>query len=377
VGEVRLTRRALPRTRLGKLRRHLLAGRLEEARKAGARKQKPLDPEDMADEDRRLLEDKAARDAWEWLAERFADRPLTPDSNPELDLDIDSLEWVGLSLELERRTGVRLSEEEIARVETVRDLLRLAAGGGSGRRGPSLQDALERPRDALSPEQRVWLDHWPAGREKQLLALLWLDRLLVRLLARVRVFGLERLQAGEPLVLCPNHASFLDPFLLASVLGRQRLARTRWVGLADFLRLTPLHRHISRVAGALPLDPRTSPVSGLALAAAALDQGQSLVWFPEGRRSPHGRVQEFLPGVGELLAARHIRAVPVRITGSFQILPAGRLLPRPGGVAVAFGGPLTADELERRADAGRDEARDRPRRIARGLRRAVESLGAQ
>ena len=61
--------------------------------------------------------------AWDWLTERFPDTKLTLDKSPQLDLNVDSLEWINLTLEIRERLGVELNEEAIARIDTVRDLL--------------------------------------------------------------------------------------------------------------------------------------------------------------------------------------------------------------------------------------------------------------
>lgn len=85
LAEFALTREAIPRTRLGKPQRHLLAERYEQASQDTGRQSKgPMPPEEMSAEDRALLEDPAAAAAWELLAGRFGDRRLSPDSDLNL-----------------------------------------------------------------------------------------------------------------------------------------------------------------------------------------------------------------------------------------------------------------------------------------------------
>src|SRR3546814_4221926 len=57
---------------------------------------------------------------WNILTERYGERGLSMDASPTLDLGIDSLEWMTLALDVEQRTGVALSEEDLAASETVR-----------------------------------------------------------------------------------------------------------------------------------------------------------------------------------------------------------------------------------------------------------------
>ena len=73
----------------------------------------------------------------------------------QLDLDIDSLGWVNLTLEIGEKTGVELDEGAIESIDTVRDLLREVASGAGGTT-PRFSP-LERPEEVLDDRQRRWL----------------------------------------------------------------------------------------------------------------------------------------------------------------------------------------------------------------------------
>jgi long-chain acyl-CoA synthetase len=287
---------------------------------------------------------------WDWLVARSRDRRVTPDTSPQLDLGIDSLEWMDLTLEMRERSGVELSEEAIAEIATVRDLLRAAidaAEAGTGRPGAA---PLERPEELLSEEQRRWLE--PAGVVVRSLegAVYAVNRALMRGLFGVRAEGLERVPAHEHVVFAPNHRSLLDPFAVAAVLPLPRLRQTFWGGATVWLFTNPLARSFSRIANAVPVDPRRTAISSLALGAAILQRRQNLVWFPEGRRSPTGELQRFLPGVGMLLERFRVPVVPVFIHGTERALPPGHVLPRRARVTVVFGDPIHPDALTGRGE---------------------------
>ena len=120
----RVTREALPRTQLGKLKRHLLPALFDEA--AHPTHAPTAEPSGA---DRALLDKERPAKAWEWLREHYPDRKLTLDTSPQLDLQIDSLEWVTLTIEIERRFGVTLTGDALSRILTVRDLLQEIDGG--------------------------------------------------------------------------------------------------------------------------------------------------------------------------------------------------------------------------------------------------------
>jgi long-chain acyl-CoA synthetase len=367
-----VTREPLPRTHLGKIRRAELAERYERAKKgegSGAAAAGPLAPEEMSDEDRALLEDAAAKQVWDWLAGRYPDRRLTPDTSPQLDLGVDSMEWLNLTLEIRQRAGVELSDEAIGRIETVRDLLREVAGqGGTG--GAAPEALLERPEEALSDRQKRWLE--PLGPVQAALAwgLYAMNRGLMRGLFRLRVEGLEHLPDRGPFLLAPNHVSYLDSFALAAALGYPRLRQTYWAGWTGAAFGNPLSRLFSRLAQIVPIDPQRGVVSSLALGAAVLKRGRNLVWYPEGQRSPTGALQPFKPGVGLLLAHFRVPVVPVFLHGTHEALPPGKALPRPTPITVVFGPPLDGRELEQQGEG--DQPHDR---IAHALHDRVAELG--
>jgi long-chain acyl-CoA synthetase len=374
VGEYAITRESLPRTRLGKLKRHLLPELYERARRGAekdAEARRPARPEEFSDEDRALLEHPTAKLTWDWLVERYRDRRVTPDTSPQLDLGIDSLEWMDLTLELRARAGVELSEEAIAEIATVRDLLRAtidAAEAGAGPRGAAAP--VDRPEELLSEEQRRWLE--PSGTVVRSLGVPVYtgNRTLMRGLFSVSAEGLERVPERDQVVFAPNHRSLLDPFVIAAVLPLMRLRQTFWGGATEWLFTTPFARWLSRLANVVPVDPRRAAISSLALGAAVLARGQNLVWFPEGGRSSSGELQRFLPGIGLLLERFKVPVVPIFIHGTERALPLGRFFPRRARVTVVFGDPIRPDEL-----ATRGSGKDVAERITSALHDAVAELG--
>ncbi|HET6521122.1 MAG TPA: AMP-binding protein, partial [Geminicoccaceae bacterium] len=366
LGDLALTREPLPRTQIGKLRRHELPA-IYAQEKSGRGRPEP-EPARTA-EDEALLASHPAGAVFAWLKERYGDHPLTLDTSPQFDLGLDSFEWMSLAMELDERFGVRLSDEQLTEAATLRDLLR-AVNESAGAR--PTEERAERGAE-LSPEQERWLT--PPGPLVTLLqrALFGLNRAVMRGAFRLRVQGLDRLPAEGPLLLTPNHASYLDPFAIAAALPWRQLRRTYWAGWTGLLFRGPLTRAFSRATQVVPVDPERGLSSTLAYGRAVLERGRALTWFPEGGRSATGELQPFLPGVGLLLDRTGAPAVPVWIEGSHDALPPDRLLPRLRPVRVVFGAPVTARELVGRADGEEaDEAR-----IAERLRDVVAGLGGR
>jgi long-chain acyl-CoA synthetase len=361
ISDYAITRQPLERTQLGKLRRHLLEDRFDLAKKGeevAGEAVGPIPVDQMSQEDRALLENPAARRVWELLADRYSGRHLVPDTSPQLDLGVDSLGWVDLTLEIAESTGVELSEEAIGGIYTVRDLLnevaeRASAGGGS------IPQALplEQPEEVLSDEQKRWLR--PLGPAESAVArgMFALNRAIARKAFDLHVEGTEHLPEEGPFVLTPNHISFLDPFAVAAALDYPRLRHTYWAGRVGVAFGNPLTRRVSRLAQAVPMDSHRAVFSSLAFGALALKSQKNLIWFPEGHRSPTGELQPFKPGIGMLLDRYPVPVVPVFIDGTHEAMPPGRVWVQPKKVTVIFGKPLDPRELEQQGEGDQPQSR--------------------
>ncbi len=384
--ELALSREPIPRTRLGKVRRHKLVELFERAR-AGQAAQTPeslapMDPVDMAAADRALLESPAARSVWEYFADRYPTHGLSPDANLQIDLGVDSLEWLTLSLDIRARTGVELTQEDAADADTVRDLLRILAERGKGcdteppcapEQGRVVRvSPFEHPEAYLAEEERRFLE--PLGPVKQLLA--DVSHMEVRVLFNtyfsLETEGLERVPKDMQVVFAPNHVSYLDPFALIAAMDRYRMRRTQFAAWTGAAFSNPVNAFFSRLARAVPIDPDRGAATSLALGALVLERGRSMVWFPEGVRSRTCRLRDFRPGLGMLLERLPTTLVPVFIHGTCESMRPGVFWPRPRPVRVVFGEPVTVETLLAETEG---EDTPKPARIMQGLRDRVESLG--
>lgn len=322
----------LPRTQLGKLRRHLLPNLYDQALHRNAT---PVVPE-LSDEDRKLLDSPVAKRVWAWLQKRFPDRRLSLDASPQLDLGIDSLGWVDFSLDMQSTLGLSITEASIARVVTLRDLIREAVAATVN----PAKDVIRAPtiKNLESESRNIMLEIC-----RRLLA--GVNFMVIHGLFRLRVSGLENLPRQGPCLICPNHTSYLDPFVLAAALPYHLLRTTWWAGWTGILFAGRLQRAFSRVAQVIPIDPDRQVTSSLYWGGVALDRGLFLIWFPEGVRSYDGTLQRFMPGIGSLLQQRAMPVVPVYISGTFAAWPRTHRFPHFNPVSVAFGKPIDSSAL--------------------------------
>ena len=356
-----IAKRPLPRTRLGKYQRYLLPELFATAQ-AGEEEAPSSEP---SVEDRLFLANPIAARAWDLVLKRYAARRPMLDSHLALDLGVDSLEWMGLSLEVDAKLGIALAEAEMAQVETVRDLLNAL-----------IRASAEPHVETRSRQQRILAnrERWvaPVGRALALigLCLFAFNKVVMRLMFRLRVHGLERLPATGPFLLVPNHVSDLDPLAIAACLTFGHLRRVYWAG--DVVRLfgNSIMRTLCRAVHLYPVDERM-PELAIETASFVLSHDNIQVWFPEGWRSPDGRLQAFLPGVGKLVLKTRAVAVPVYISGTFQAMPRSRRWPRLHRIRVVVGPPIEREILESRGEGNSAEER-----VANALQAEVRALAA-
>ncbi len=339
----------LPRTRLGKLRRHLLQSLYEQAREEGSQSLQnrgPLAIERMSPEDQHLLSHPQGKQTWDWLCTRFKNFPLRPDTNIRLDLGVDSLEWVNLSLELREAVELDFDQNEISEIQTVRDLLQVTIDAESASGLENLSDQLRNPDTLLDVSQRQWLGP-QCGILRRLGSLLFrANRLFMQKIYGLTIYGLEHLPQKGPLVIVANHVSLLDPLAIAATFSDKQLVHTYWGGWTGMMFTNPLTRAISRATRVLPIDSTKAPVSSLALGLTVLKQDDFLVWFPEGERSKEGKLHPFRSGIGFLLDAEPFPVLPAWISGTHQALPKDQWMPRRGQITVRFGAPISVKSLK-------------------------------
>lgn len=137
----------------------------------------------------------------------------------------------------------------------------------------------------------------------------------------VRVEGREKLREGQSYVIVANHLSCYDIFLIFGFLG----LKIRWMMKASLMRI-PFLGGASRVSGFIPVD--TSSPSKVhetyLLALKEINSGVSLVVFPEGRRSPDGKLGKFRRGAFMIADKLQLPVVPVTLKGTYEVMPRQR-----------------------------------------------------
>ena len=142
-----------------------------------------------------------------------------------------------------------------------------------------------------------------------------------------------------PAIYASNHESAIDIWTLFRVIPRNGL---RFVAKQELFRI-PIFGWYLKLARFVPVDRgnRTRALASLQRAGRIVRGGTSLIVFPEGTRSPDGRVQPFKKGPFVVAMEAGVPIVPIAVSGAAALNPKGRLAVSPGLVRVAVGAPLT------------------------------------
>ncbi|MDR7542907.1 MAG: lysophospholipid acyltransferase family protein [Armatimonadota bacterium] len=169
--------------------------------------------------------------------------------------------------------------------------------------------------------------------------------LLFRLLFRLRVEGRAHVPPSGPLLVVSNHVSAVDPPIAGVAVGRQV-----WYMAKEELLKTPLLGPYLRSLGVFPVRRGEADRRSVRTALGVLQRGGALLMFPEGTRSPDGRLQPAEPGAALLALRTGALVLPLAVIGTQQVMPKGARFPRLRPVTVRIGPPIRASKVAGRLD---------------------------
>jgi long-chain acyl-CoA synthetase len=294
----------LPRTRLGKLQRYKLEGLI-----SMAYKEKSV--ESSAVNDFRELSTLIG-----FLEEQTGTK-VYPGDRLDQDLALDSLSRITLIVYVENTFGVNIEENNLDNFETVF----------------KLGEYIREKKTRISPEKINWAAilkenmhiHLPkAGFSFNFYN--WTYRALFKSFFRLRVEGTSNIPSG-PCIIAPNHQSFLDGFVVASLLRRSTMKRTYFYAKEKHWRRS-WQRFLARKNNIILMDINKDLKESMQKMAAVLQRGKNLIIFPEGTRSSDGTIGEFKRTFAILSHELNVPVVPVVINGAHKAFPVGSFFPR-------------------------------------------------
>ncbi|HKP70383.1 MAG TPA: lysophospholipid acyltransferase family protein, partial [Pyrinomonadaceae bacterium] len=136
--------------------------------------------------------------------------------------------------------------------------------------------------------------------------------------------------------ICPNHQSFLDPFVLCSNYPFDFFKNTFHVGASEFFQ-TRLMGWIASMLHVVPVNPDTQLMKAMKAGAIGLKNGRILNIYPEGERAYDGNLHQFKKGAAILATELELPILPVAIDGLHKVWARRTLKIRPAKVKIRIG----------------------------------------
>lgn len=196
---------------------------------------------------------------------------------------------------------------------------------------------------------------------------------VLHVMGRPKIVGLENIPPEGPAILASNHLSVIDSMYLPLMIGRPVVFPAKAEYFAARGPLGRLWAAYLRSTNQLQMD-REGARSAQATLEAALDllrAGELFGFYPEGTRSPDGRLYRGRSGIGYLALNSGAPVIPVAMMGTRKMLPPGAPLPRPTRIEIRIGKRMEFGHL-----AGEPPARAR-RTVADEVMRAIGELSGQ
>lgn len=170
----------------------------------------------------------------------------------------------------------------------------------------------------------------------------------LRVLFRPWVRGIENVPTDGPAILAGNHLSFLDSIFLPLVLPRP----VSFLAKKDYFTGRGIKGALTRkffvMTNQLPMDRSGGSASQSSLNSGlkVLREGKLLGIYPEGTRSPDGKLYRGRTGVARLVLESGAPVIPVALIGTDKVQPLGTTIPKIRRVGLVFGEPLDFSKYE-------------------------------
>ena len=275
---------------------------------------------------------------------RFAGgRGLEPGATLE-EMGLSSLERIEMMVALEEALNTTIDEAAFSNVKTIADLERLTAA-------PAATEQVVEPVEFPSWNRALPFRVLRAVAQPAFLLP------LTRVFAWITIEGRQNLKdLSGPVIFAANHQSHMDvPVVLAALPPRWR-RRVATAMAKEFFKahfFPEGHTRGKRVARSLeyylsaaffntfPLPQREAGArQTLRYTGDLISNGFSVLIFPEGKRTDHGEIAPFRPGVGMMASRLRVPVIPVRLEGVDRVLHQSWKMATPGPVRVTFGAPL-------------------------------------
>lgn len=304
---------------------------------------------------------------------------IHPKMNLEIDLGYDSLARAEFFAALENALHSEFDPRDAAQALNIGEIIELAKNNGADRLNhieniqPSVWGEILRERSTDVPEIHDVLRNFRPS-----IYIIFAAYKTFRLFCRI-FFDLEVKNADvikrtpRPFIVCPNHQSYFDPFIVCSNYNFDVFRNTFVVG-ANMYFETGFMRFLAKLLSIVPVDQETRLMRAMRASAEGLKRGKVLNIYPEGERAFDGELHGFKKGAAVLAKELDVPIIPVALDGLYKIWGRGEKKFRRGKAKVKFGEPFYARDILINKSAQKSDYEQITEHLKSEIRKMIEEM---
>lgn len=156
---------------------------------------------------------------------------------------------------------------------------------------------------------------------------------IINIIYKIHIEGYENIPENGPIIICPNHISFLDPPVIGALFTR----KIYFMAKVELFKNPIISYILKRGLGAFPVKRGTSDLNAIKTALKHLKDGHAIGIFPEGTRNKTGKLGKAEPGVSLLSIKSSTPILPVGINSNYKLFSM---------INIKIGKPISFDEYK-------------------------------
>jgi len=242
--------------------------------------------------------------------------PFHPSQELSVDLGLDSLTLIELTVVLENEFNVKITDEELSSINRLEDILMRIQSSDSN---PLKTQDINHLKSLLHSKDEIVENFFNLNRgliKKSAMRMVqFMTFIVLKIIFRISIEGTDKIPKDKPVLLCPNHQSFIDPFIIYACMPGHLVNRMMYVAFGEYFTKPPASWLIKPWRIIITGSTRDLGNS-LKLSFEGLKKGFSVCIFPEGGRTTTGDIMNPRLGAGILSAESGTPIVPILIDGA-------------------------------------------------------------
>lgn len=317
--DVKIINEDFPKTKIGKIKRFMIADMLD-----GKIEKQERKPEPDFEEYNKIKKYLVA----------IKEKDVYFDSHIEIDLGMDSLDMVEFQYFLDLNYGIK-EDNLISKHPTLLELANYIRDNRNQERIGNLdwKEIVNKDTDAKLPSSNF-------------IAIIFkfLSLILFKTFFRVKVKGKEKIEKDKPTIFIANHQSFLDGFLFNYSVPLKVTRKTYF--LATILHFkSSIMKFMANSANVVLVDMNKDIAEVMQILAKLLKKNKNIAIYPEGLRTRDGKMNQFKKSFAIIAKELNVDIQPYVINGAYELFPAGKKFPKPGKINIEFLDKIKVENL--------------------------------